>query len=297
MSLGIDKQALNEVKVEGLISEIKLRKGTTPSVGEYMAGDIVIEVEQELNGIVETNLIPVSVFAAVKKKDGNPNVAYTKLEEIEQTYNSIASSSREAATRVRFNQGSIEENSYFTPDKELRTSSRIKNTFFNKVSADFNPHAIFTAKIVILRIKDEVDKEGVETGRLLVQGAVVQWGEKVDVVDFIVESKEAIAYISQNYEKNQTVQVSGKVRFTVTTKTKRIEQGFGEPIEEVKTFYKRELVITSGSSEAFDEDESYNVEAIAKGLEARRARLEATASKSANKPKAVKTVSKEDVGF
>lgn len=287
MSLGLNKQTLNEVRIEGLISEIKFREGSASSTGDFIAGEIIVEVEQENNGMVETNLIPVSTFASKLKKDGNPNPAYKGLKEIEETYNSVASAGRDKADKIRASKGAeLGENSFYNDKGELISSIRVRNTFFNRVNADYSPQALFTTKIVILSIKDEMDRDGVETGRLIIQGGLVQWGGRIDVVPFVVESKEAVAYIRQNYQKNQTVQISGKIRFISTTKTNKIEQAFGEDLVDEKTFTKREFIVTSGSSADFDEDESYDIDAVAKGLEERKARLQEAAEKSKNNKQA-----------
>lgn len=290
MSLSINKPATNEVKIEGIVSEIKLREASTTKNGknmEYIAGEVVLEVEQEINGETEISTIPLSVFASKLKKDGGSNPAYSGLEEIKNTYNSIASAGRENADRVRVMKGEIVENSFFNDSNELITSARVRNSFFKRLTnEEFNPHANFIVKIVILNIKEETDREGIETGRLAVKGGIVQWGGKVDVVDFVVESKDAIEYIKQNYNKNETVQVSGRVRFSVTTITNEIEQAFGEPIIDTKTRTKREFLITSGSQGGMDEDESYSVEEIAKALEQRKLALEESNKKTKEKSSA-----------
>lgn len=297
MSLSISKtQAKNVVTIEGIVSEIKLREGTAGATKkEYIGGEIVVELEQEVSGVRTSVLVPVSVFANKLKNDGNPNPAFKGLKEIEATYNSIAVVGRDKADKVRIDKGEITENVFYGQNSELVTFPRIRNTFFKKVTGDYNPHADFIAKIVIANIKDEIDKEGIETGRLVIKGLIVQYGGKIDVVDFVVEKKEAVAFIRDNYKKNDTVQVSGKVRFTSITETKETPQGFGDPIIETVTRNKRELVITSGSDGAMDEDESYDLSEIAKGLTARTEKLAADAEKT--KTSASTSSSSANLGF
>lgn len=282
MSLDIKKtQAKNVVSIEGIVSEIKLREGTAPSTKkDYIGGEVILEVEQEINGVVTTNLIPVSVFANKLKNDGQPNPGYKGLKEVETTYNSIASAGRENADKVRVQSGEITENAFYNQNKELISTARVRNTFFKRVASDYDPHANFIVKIVVIGMKDETDKEGIESGRLIVRGAIVQYGGKVDVVDFIVEDKQAVEYIRSKYNKNDTVQVSGKIRYIQDVITKSIEQGFGDPIEEKITKTKREFVITSGSAQALDEDESYDIAEIAAALKERTERLEKDAEKA-----------------
>lgn len=282
MSLDIKKtQAKNVVSIEGIVSEIKLREGTAPSTKkDYIGGEVILEVEQEIGGVMTTSLIPVSVFANKLKNDGQPNPGYKGLKEVETTYNSIASAGRDNADKVRVQSGEITENAFYNQNKELISTARVRNTFFKRVASDFDPHANFIVKIVIIGMKDETDKEGIESGRLIVRGAIVQYGGKVDVVDFVVEDKQAVEYIRSKYNKNETVQVSGKIRYIQDVVIKSIEQGFGDPIEEKITKIKRELVITSGSAQALDEDESYDIAEIATALKERTERLEKDAEKA-----------------
>lgn len=297
MSMDIKKQAKNVTSIEGIVSEIKLREGVVASSGkEYISGEVIVEVEQEINGIKTVNMIPVSVFATKLKNDGGQNPAFKGLKEVETTYNSVAAVGRENADKVRITNGELIENAFYNANDELISSARVRNTFFKRVTGEYNPHATFINKIFIMGIKDETDREGIETGRLAVKGAVVQYGAKVDVIDFIVEDKKAVEYIRSKYQKNQTVQVSGKLRYISTTETKEIEQGFGDPIVETITKTKRELIITSGSADAMDEDEAYALQDIVKCMEERTARLE-KAAEASKKKAAANTVSPAGFGF
>ena len=57
---------------------------------------------------------------------------------------------------------------------------------------------------------DELDREGDTTGRLIIKGAVVQYGGMLDVLYFVVEQPEAVDFIQRNWKINDTVTVKGK---------------------------------------------------------------------------------------
>ena len=145
-------------------------------------------------------------------------------------------------------------------------------------------------------MKDELDKDGEETGRLIIKFLVVGYLGKVDMIELIAEKPEAVNHIKNNWEKGDTVTLAGIVNMTYEVKTWMEEQGFGAPIERRKTVSKKELIITSGSPSGLDEDYSYDNDAIKIALEERAGRIE----KLKNDAKAKTTTSSAksfDVGF
>ncbi len=135
--------------------------------------------------------------------------------------------------------------------------------------------ASFNMDIFIMDMHEEVDREGEPTGRLVIKGAVVQYGGKLDVIEFIVEGNDAVNYISRNWEENQTVNVGGRIRVTSQEeKRSASESSWGEELPETSTRMVRELIITRGSDEPFDEDFAYDTAEIKKAFNERKARLE-----------------------
>ena len=174
MGISTNKQGQNEAKIEGILSEVNLTEGTSKDGKDYIRGEVAVEVTQDINSVPTVSIIPISVFASKKKKDGGDNPGFKAIKELGEKYNSIASAGREKADNIRLNKGEVEENSFYANSGELITSVRIKNTFFNKVTGDFSPKAEFVVDVVIDAIKPEVDKEGVETSRLIVKQTIVR---------------------------------------------------------------------------------------------------------------------------
>jgi hypothetical protein len=124
-----------------------------------------------------------------------------------------------------------------------------------------------------MKMTEEVDREGDTTGRLIVQGGIVQYGGKLDVVNFIVEAPDTVEYISRNWVENGTVTVKGRIR--VLSQEEEVQSsGWGEDVPETTTRFVRELIITTGDDECKEEDFAYDPVEIKKAFNDRKAAIE-----------------------
>ena len=189
----------------------------------------------------------------------------------------------------------LRENNFVSRSGQLVNGWQINTSFLNEgKTADI---ASFNMDIFIIDMHEEMDREGEPTGRLVIKGAVVQYQGKLDVIEFIVEGADAVNYISRNWEENQTVNIGGRIRFTSQEEKRSAnESSWGEELPETSTRMVRELIITRGSDEPFDEDFAYDAAEIRKAFNERKARLEqlqVDAKKgTANKPAATSSNSK-----
>lgn len=282
------KKAENKVKIEGILSEVDIRTGESKTDGKpYIMGEIKVKVNQEINGVVCEMEVPVNLFATKYTKEQKINPAYDSIEKIMTDYKSIAAvGDEDSADRIRIVSGEIGENAFYNQQDNLISYSRIRTSFANRITKnECTSEATFTTVIVVGNIKDETDKEGNPTGRLIVQAIIPQYSKdddkpNVDLVPFIVASKQAIDHISTYWNKGDTVKIAGKINYSVTTNTVYEEVGFGEPIAKTTTHTVRELIITSGSPSALDGDVAYNTEEITKALTLRQGRLDELKNKS-----------------
>ena len=81
------RQSLNEVVIEGILSEknLSLTSFNDSSTGEKkdaIRGDITVRVIQEIEGEEVTLDIPVNFFATKLTKKGKPSPAYSSIKEI-----------------------------------------------------------------------------------------------------------------------------------------------------------------------------------------------------------------------
>ena len=273
------RQAENKVFIEGILSEIDIveRTYTKDDVqNNALAGQIKVRVEQKINGVDKILEIPVHVFVNEMTKKGTKNPAYESIDTVRREFISIASGAGvEGADRIRISGASIQMNEYWADENRLSSYPRINASFVQRVKRDeFTPKAQFSTELVVSKMINEVDKDGVETGRLKVEGILPQYGGRVDVVPFIAENPNVVDAITQYWQPKDTVKVSGKLNFSSTVEIYTEEQGFGEPIEKKRTINVSELVITGGSQTPLEGDFAFNEEEIKNALAERKARLE-----------------------
>lgn len=267
----------NKVNIVGLLSEnnVELRE---KDGRKYVTGNIKIQITPE-------NVIPINVFAFENTRAGTKNPAYTQIMSVYDKGISLAACGGDIskATKIRANTCRFEENMFASRfNGNIVSSTRVTGSFFT-LGANEDPKATFTCGINIRSIKEEVNSDGEETNRLLVEGALEQYN-RWDIVTFVAESQQAIDYIRANWEKGDTVSVSGKIIGKTITQTVASdnENGFGEPEEETRTYHRVEYVITSGSEPKEDEF-AYDKEKVKEGL-ADRERRKAGLVEGSKKP-------------
>jgi hypothetical protein len=295
------RQAENSVKIEGILSEIDLKTGSTEKNGktvEYIGGSIKVRVTQVLNGANVDLDIPVYMFSNKLKNDGNPNPAYASIERVMNEYVSIAAGGIDAADRVRITNANIRMNEYYGQGGQLNSYPRINASFVTKVTdlTKFSPEATFSAVFVVAAMGYETDKDGIENpNRFKIRGILPQYGDKVDVVDFFATSPNVINAVSSYWSEKDTVKVNGKLNFTSIVEEKMVEVDFGEPRMEKRTVSVSELIITGGSQTPLDGDFAYGEDEISAALKERQARLAELKEKA--KTKETKTAPAKKGGF
>ena len=301
------KQAENSVKIEGILSEIDLKTGTSTKNGktiEYIGGSIKVRVTQVLNGENVELDIPVFMFSNKLKNDGGPNPAYTSIERVMNEYVSIAAAGIDAADRVRITNANIRMNEYYGQGGQLNSYPRINASFVTKVTdlTKFSPEATFSVVFMIAAMGHDTDKDGVENpNKYKIRGILPQYGGKVDVVDFYATTPSVISAVSSYWSEKDTVKINGKLNFTSVVEEKMVEVDFGEPRMERRTVSVSELIITGGTQTPLDGDFAFDEDEINEALKARQAYLAELKEKAKEKEpkKAVAPAKKgfSDLGF
>lgn len=294
------KPAENQCTIEGILSEVKLTEGIGKvNKKAYIMGEVKVKTSAVING-AETELeIPVRVFANQLKNDNTPNPAFDSIKKIGEMISLAACGGDVSkADCIRFENASIQMNEFYNRDEKLVSYPTIRGTFSRKVDAGkCIPTATFSNVIVVGGLKEETDRNGDLTGRLIVKGILPQWGEKVDVVDYIVASEAAKNHIQTYWQKGDTVRVAGIVNFTSTVETEIVEMGFGEPEVKHRTRSVSELLITKGSQGALDAEFAYDAEVISAALTKRQAYLNELKTNSNKKAEVATKSSTIDLGF
>ena len=179
----------------------------------------------------------------------------------------------DGADTVRITGAQIRENNFVAKSGKLINSWQINTSFVN--SGNIAEAATFTIDIFIMDMTDELDREGDPTGRLLIKGAIVQYGSKLDVLNFIVENPDTVDYIRSNWNVNDTNTVQGRIRVrSIEEKPISSNNSWGEDIPDTTTRLVRELIITKGDDEGKEEDFAYDPAEIKKGFNVRKAEIE-----------------------
>lgn len=263
------RQSENILTLEGILSEKALEVTTDKNNEIVIKGNLVVQTS-------DTNFVTVGVYAKEFTKAGTLNKSFAGMKTVLETYQSIADVGLEEATRVSINKGTLEPNTYYTSAGIQGYNVRYKTSFINRVNGDVNPFVKFTVEMFIEAIVDEVDKDGSETGRVLVKGYTVNY-DGIEPITLVAPQEDGIAdAIRDNFAIGQTALFYGEPVNSKITTTIEIPVAIGKPQTKTETTYKNELVI-SGASLPYEEGVSanapYDAEVIKAALVEREAKL------------------------
>lgn len=297
-------ESKNLLTINGTLSEIDIQEGKTNDGREYVRGRATIRVDQEINGEIVENDIPVQMFSMRKKTDQTPNPNYDRIIKYRtQLVPMSIVEDPEQATRVYVggNAASIGENLFVGKDGNVVSTFQINSNFINKAKkADEPDCATFEFTGVIGKIKEEFDKKGEETGRLIVSLIVFGYNGIANVIDLIAEDvagSAAKTFIESHWEEGDTVSVAGIIKMSFKTLEWEEEQGFGAPIKRHKTISSRELLIKQGSGEGLEESLSYDPELVNVALQKREEYKQELINKGQSTTTTSKTGKKKPLGF
>ena len=304
------RQAENKVRIEGILAENDIEYGSYVKAGktiECIRGTIKVLVEQMVNGAEVVNEIPVSMFSAKYKNDGNINPAYESIERIKNEYTSIAAAGgKNGADCIRITGAQMRMNEYYNPNGQLVAFPRISASFAQKITKEAcKPEATFVVEMVVASQGYKTDAEGIEVEPKVynIKGVIPGYNGAIDVMDFVCSNENVIAAVSNYWENGSTVKASGRLNFTSTTEQITESQGFGEPIVRTRTTNVSELVITGGSPDPLEGEFAYTNEEISAALAERKNKLEkakaeaATKTRKAPAPAAGNASASFDLGF
>lgn len=280
------RQAENQVKIEGILSETNLkyisfnRADGTPV--EAIGGDIKILVNQEINNKPVNLEIPVYMFSTKTTKKGAINPAYKSIEQVMNEFASIASvGSVEHADKVRVTKGNIKMNE-FPGQSGIIVQPRIYSSFVSKVIGDFNPEATFSLEFMVSSMSRAVDADNVELDppKLNINVVVPQYTAEnadvmnVDLVTLNAVSPNVINAIENYWEAGGCYRASGRLNFSSRTEEVLEEVDFGEARRTVHTTNVHEFIITGGSQAPLEGEFAFNIDDIKAGVAARKQKIE-----------------------
>ena len=270
------RQAQLNASIEGIVSENNLELTSENGV-DHIKGNLIVQTS-------DVNFITVNANQYSKKKKNDKftdevNKVFAGLKTVMEQYKSIAKYGRDEATKVRV-QGDINLYGYYGRDGVLHEGIGYKSSFFNRVKEDeYEPHATYTAEMYIESMYPEVDREGEETGRLIVKG----WSPTYSGIGKIemIAPNDIAGDVADAYSKGETVTFDGEIVNSKVVTEKVIPRKIGKPKKEIHTKYKNELIIT-GASDAAPEGKAYDSDAIQLAIQEYKNYLEETKNRSAN---------------
>jgi hypothetical protein len=266
----IQTQATNKINLAGTLMDVTFGDGKLSDGRPYQRATVTVRVTQTYGGKTETSDIQRSMFATEFTSTGKPNPAWKSINDL-KLMKTAQNVGVDNASHVRCTGDSLQENNFVSRTGQLINGWQIRGSFINEARvADV---ASFVTDIYIMSKEPELDREGEETGRLVIKGGIVQYGGKLDVVNFIVEAPDTVEYISRNWEVNGTVTVKGRIR--VLSQEEEVQSsGWGEDVPDTTTRFVRELIITTGDDECKEEDFAYDPAEIRKAFNDRKAAIE-----------------------
>ena len=286
------RQAQNRVRIEGILSEIDLKYNSFVKNGaptDAIGGHIKVLVHQNINGEDVALEIPVYMFATKFTNAGKENPAYKSIEEVKNTYVSIASGAGEAgADKIRITNANIRMNEYYNAQGKLVSFPRINASFVQKATGEFRPEASWSLEFAISSMDFVTDADGVEVEpkKLRVKVIVPQFGGRVDTMELFATRPPIIDAITSYWENQKSYSAKGRLNFTSTTREIIEEADFGEPTTRIQTVSIDELIITSGTQTPLDEEMAFAPADLAAALKEHKAYLETLKDKTSQKPKA-----------
>lgn len=294
------REAINTVRIEGILLEKEItprtiKKNNTQSPA--LSAKVIIRTTQKIDGKEYTVDIPVNFFAAKLKKDGNLNPGYSAIEDFEKL-KSVAEVGKESASIVRTYGAKLDIQEYPDRNGQIKNSIHISAYSLyeiNKTTAELN--ASFDLEFVVGSKTWEKDKNGDETGRMLVKGIVPGYGDRIQIVPMVSSNENVASNISEYWQEGDTVKATGKFYFVTISEKYTVPVDFGEAEEKTRTITKKELIITGGTQEPEDEDVAFAREDIEKALAERKERIEDLKQKRAESKTLKSSTSQIDLGF
>ena len=263
------RQSTAKVECVGIVSEKDL-KVVTEDGATKIQGSLTVKTN-------DINFIRFNVNVNEKTKAGADNKTFAGIKTVMEEYKSIAEVGEEEADKVKVN-GDL--NIY---TGQNGTIVGYKSNFFNRLKNpdEFEPKAEFAVEVFVSSIAPEVNTEGEETGRVVVNGWTATYAG-VEPVKLVAEGDIASA-VDSTFEPGQTVEFYGEVINSRVEKVTEIPVAIGKPRRKVEISYKNELLIT-GASEAYEEgvtpEKPYEAEVIKAAIQERQNRLEEAKAKA-----------------
>jgi hypothetical protein len=267
------RQSNAKAFVMGVLSEKDL-KVTTEDNKKKISGSLTIKTS-------DLNFVRFNVNVNEMTKANKPNGCFAGIQTVMNEYQSIAEVGEEEATKVKVN-GDINLYRSQAGKDELG----FKSNFFNRLKEgeEYEPKAEFSVETFVYSIVPEVDKEGVETGRIVVTGWIPTYNG-IEPIKLVAEQDVGSA-IESTFVAGQTVEFYGEIINNRVETITEIPVAIGKPRIKKDVTYKNDMLVT-GASEAYEEGTTaelpYDAEVIKAAIQIREEKIAEDKAKGQNK--------------
>lgn len=234
------KQMTNRVTIQGTLMDNTLEIKVDKKSRKYLSGELEVMTDNDC-------IIPISVFAYELKNTGEKNSIYERLLKVVDCP-SARTVGVQQAPKIAISNARIEDNSFFSErENKIVSNWRIGGSFVRTVANDAINQNEFEVQGIVSSIKEYIDKDGNPTDSYNLKLLNVGFGNRVNELTFRFSDKEAVDYITANYNTGDLVTLCGTIIYEQHEKVVEKELGFGEPIKQTYTNTVRLLKITAGT--------------------------------------------------
>jgi len=267
------RQSKAKAYIMGVLSEKNLEVKTEDGI-QLITGSLTFKTS-------DVNFVKFNVYVKELTKEKKPNSNCTGIQTVMNEYHSIAEVGAEEATKVKVN-GDIN----LFRSQAGKDEVGFKSNFFNRLKEgeEYEPKAEFSVETFIYSIVPETDKEGAETGRIVVTGWIPTYNGIEPIK--LVANQDVGSSIESIFTVGQTVEFYGEVINNRVETITEIPVAIGKPRIKKEVTYKNDLLIT-GASDAYEEgvtaEKPYDVEVIKKAIQVRDEKIAEEKAKAQNK--------------
>ena len=270
------KDAVNRIVVEGYLKDNTLATATSKDGVEYISGNITVAT---VDGMEYT----LRYYSSKLKKDGTENKNYASLANALPSKTTTCAHLLETGSVRTFEEakvssslvrctGEMREEFWKGRDGDIHTMIRLRGISVRILAGkeSFNPKAEFTLDAYIETLRPEVDKEGDETGRALIEAVVPLYGGSASKMTLVGSPDNGVSdFILSNWTAGNTYLMRGdlvKLR-KETIQAAPAVASFGKKEEPRKVVeFIDERVITGGNVDPYDEENTFTREEITEML-------------------------------
>lgn len=302
----------NKAEFIGYLKEVNLEKKKNDDKENFISGTLTLKYGEKPNQQVD-----VKIYKKELTSGGSVAKAYEKLMELMENSVTVDTATEEkTATVVRiYGNGDftpqVTLNEYFREDGSHAMSPQAEMGFGNMAinsvgeqsfKAEFDLDVILSKDPIM-----EKDKNEDETGRMIVDGYIINYKNEIKPMSFVVDDQDLIDGMI-DLSKGNMVNIWGNVSTGKIVDIQEKKSGFGGKAKTEETItYVNELIITGGEPIDSSDKRAEVVDSIKKMLAERETLLdELKNKKSETKPKSggfskpsetKSTTKKKDVPF